>query len=82
MFRECADPDRCLAPLHNYTYATPPLVRLAAFKVYSHHIELGGVEEERSMQWGSAREAVEEMLRGYDEEAVVEEVLCEVREPV
>jgi MoxR-like ATPase len=74
---------RCLAPLHNLDFATPALVSLAVFKVYSHRIALvRKAEEERSTLWGSSRRAVEEYLRLVDVETVVEEVLAGVKAPL
>ncbi|KAK4137896.1 hypothetical protein BT67DRAFT_415769 [Trichocladium antarcticum] len=68
---------KSLASLHGLDFATPSLVALAARKVYLHRIELvAGPEAERSMQWGSDRQAVEGLLAGVGgPEGVVEEVL-------
>jgi hypothetical protein len=66
---------RCLAPLHNLTYATPSLIALAARKVYLHRIEIVKPENERSMQWGSNLDAVAAILEGVGAEDVIEDVL-------
>jgi hypothetical protein len=73
---------RCLAPLHNMTFATPTLAQLAAPKVYAHRIQICRPEEERSMMWGSNKEAVEGWLRGATSETVVDDVLDMVKAPV
>jgi MoxR-like ATPase len=73
---------RCLAPLHGLDYVTPALVRLAAKKVYLHRIRIMSPENERSMQWGSQLEAVEEMLEGMGSEEVIEDVIELVTAPV
>ncbi|KAI9715298.1 MAG: hypothetical protein M1828_000898 [Chrysothrix sp. TS-e1954] len=65
------------------SYVTPSLVAMAARKVYPHRIELvERAEDERSMQWGSDREAVEEALQGASVERVLEEVLDQVECPL
>lgn len=66
---------RCLAPLHNLTFATPSLVALAARKTYPHRIHIVKPEKERSMQWGSDIDAVTEFLEGVGAEDVIEDVL-------
>jgi len=66
---------KCLAPLHNLTYATPSLIALAARKVYLHRIEIVKPEKERSMQWGSNLDAVAAILEGVGAEDVIEDVL-------
>lgn len=73
---------RCLAPLHNLDYVTPALVDLAARKIYPHRICIVTPEEERSMQWGSKREAVEAMLKGIGPDDVIEDVLKSVTAPL
>jgi MoxR-like ATPase len=78
-----ADNRRCLAPLHNLDFVTPALVSLAAFKIYSHRLELAQkAEDERSVMWGSSPAAVEAYLRQIDAEAVIEEVLSSVKAPL
>lgn len=66
---------KCLAPLHNLTYATPSLIALAARKIYIHRIHIVKPEKERSMQYGSDLEAVTEILQGVGAEEVIEDVL-------
>ncbi len=66
---------KCLAPLHNLTYATPSLIALAARKIYVHRIHIVKPEKERSMQYGSSLEAVTEILQGVGAEEVIEDVL-------
>lgn len=69
------DKSRCLAPLHNLTYATPSLIALAARKIYLHRIQIVRPENERSMQWGSDLDAISALLEGIGPEDVIEEVL-------
>lgn len=66
---------RCLAPLHNLTFATPSLIALATRKIYSHRIHIVRPERERSMQWGSDVDAVAALLEGIGPEDVIEDVL-------
>ncbi|KAK0735478.1 hypothetical protein B0T21DRAFT_367891 [Apiosordaria backusii] len=78
---------KSLAPLHGLGYVTPSLVGLAARKVYGHRLVLVTTEEggegegremerrERSMQWGSEKEAVGVVMEGWGAEEVVEDVL-------
>jgi hypothetical protein len=73
---------RCLAPLHKVTYVTPALVSMAARKVYLHRIRITTSEQERSLQWGSKRDAVEALLDGLGPEDAVEDVLEMVTAPV
>ncbi|KAA8910499.1 hypothetical protein FN846DRAFT_938687 [Sphaerosporella brunnea] len=74
---------KCLAPLHNLDFVTPALVSLAAFKVYNHRLELAQkAEDERSILWGSSPAAVEAYLKQVDTEAVIEDVLSNVKAPL
>jgi MoxR-like ATPase len=66
---------RCLAPLHDLSYATPSLVDLAARKIYLHRVQIVKAEKERSMQWGSDLDAVATLLEGIGAEDVIEDVL-------
>jgi hypothetical protein len=66
---------RCLAPLHNLSYATPSLIALAAKKIYLHRIHIVRPEYERSMQYGSDLDAVAALLEGIGAEDVIEDVL-------
>lgn len=74
---------RCLAPLHDFDFATPALVGLAMFKVYAHRVELlHNADGDRSMLYGSERGDVERYLEQVDVEAVIEDVLASVRAPL
>lgn len=73
---------RCLAPLHDFDFATPALVGLAVFKVYAHKVELVGADGERSLMYGSDRVEVERYLEQVDVEAVIEDVLASVKAPL
>ncbi|PQE23719.1 ATPase associated with various cellular activities AAA_3 protein [Rutstroemia sp. NJR-2017a WRK4] len=66
---------KCLAPLHGLEYATPSLIALAARKIYLHRIEIVEPERERSLQWGSDLNAIQELLDGVGPEDVIEDVL-------
>lgn len=61
---------------------TPPLVDLAARKVFPHRIEITQPESERSIQYGSDLAAIAALLEGYDPERVIDEVLEEVDAPL
>jgi hypothetical protein len=71
-----------LAPLHGLDYVSPSLVALAARKIYPHRLILVRPENERSLQWGSSMEAVQEALEGVGVEDIIEDVLAEVEVPV
>lgn len=73
---------RALAPLHNLTYIPPSLVALAVRKVYAHRIILATSKTERSMQWGSDYQAVEEILKGATVEDAIESVISSVEAPL
>ena len=73
---------RALAPLHGVDYVTPSLVALAARKIYPHRIVLTRPENERSLQWGSSTEAVQEALEDITVNDVIEDVLDEIEVPV
>ena len=73
---------RILAALHGLTYIPPSVVALAARKVFTHRISIATPETERSMQWGSSRDAVEESLRGLTAEGIVENILAAVPSPI
>jgi len=64
------------------SFVTPSLVALAARKVYRHRIRLASFEKERSIQYGSDVEAVQEMLEGLTAEVVIDTVLETVECPV
>ena len=71
-----------LATLNGLSYVTPSLAAMAARKVFAHRVEIPTPENERSMQWGSDREAVAQILKNYTPESVIEEVLAEVECPL
>lgn len=73
---------RCLAPLHSLDYATPSLVFLAAKKIYPHRIVLATPENERSLQYGSSKAAVANMLNGVTPHLIIDEVLDSVECPL
>ena len=61
---------------------SPPLVGLAARKIYRHRISIVAPEDERSMQYGSDLTAVREMLDGVTPDTIIEEVLETVEAPL
>lgn len=73
---------RCLAPLHSLDYVTPPLVILAARKVYPHRIAVTAPENERSLQYGSDLQSIVELLEGVTPQSVIEDVLALVEVPL
>ncbi|KAL8936003.1 MAG: hypothetical protein Q9211_004402 [Gyalolechia sp. 1 TL-2023] len=73
---------KCLAPLHGLRYVTPPLVAIAARKIYPHRIIPTIPERERSLQYGSDIEAVRAYLESVTPDSIVEEVLASVETPL
>ncbi|KAI4132649.1 MAG: hypothetical protein LQ338_000589 [Usnochroma carphineum] len=73
---------KCLAPLHGLEFVTPPLVDLAARKVYPHRIVRTVPDRERSLQYGSDLAAVTAYLEGVTPESIVEDVLASVETPL
>jgi hypothetical protein len=63
-------------------YVTPSLVALAAKKIYRHSIQIAPPEKERSMQYGSDLNTVQELLDGVTSETVIEAVLNSVECPL
>jgi hypothetical protein len=63
-------------------YVTPSLVALAAKKIYRHRIQIAPPERERSMQYGSDLNTVQELLDGVTPETVIEAVLNSVECPL
>ena len=74
--------NRYLAPLHGLDYVTPSIVGLAAKKIYLHRIQIAPPEKERSMQYGSDLNAVQDLLVGVTPETVIEAVLNSVECPL
>ncbi|KAL9131803.1 MAG: hypothetical protein Q9217_000330 [Psora testacea] len=73
---------KCLAPFHDLTFVTPPLVSLACRKVYAHRIRITKPQSERSMQYGSDLTAVVQYLKSYTADQVIDEVLDQVEIPL
>ena len=73
---------RVLAVLNGLTYVTPSLVAMATRKIWLHRLVITKPEDDRSLQWGSTKEAVAQELRGKTVEDVVESVLREVECPL
>lgn len=77
-----ADEFRYLAPLHGLDYVTPSLVALAARKIYAHRIQIALPQNERSMQYGSDLDAVQDLLNDITPGSVIEAVLNSVECPL
>lgn len=73
---------KVLAVMNDVDYVTPSLVSLAARKVLSHRIVLATPDNERSMQWGSDREAVKAALEGVTADTIVEDIVLTVPAPL
>lgn len=73
---------RSLAPLHGINYLTPSIVALAAKKVYRHRITIASADEDRSLQYGSHRDAVSRLLKRVNSDAIIDEVIEEVEAPL
>lgn len=73
---------RSLAPLHGVNYLTPSIVALAAKKVYRHRIMIASADEDRSLQYGSHRDAVSRLLKDINTDAIIDNVIGEVEAPL
>ncbi|GAB7347077.1 hypothetical protein MBLNU459_g3210t1 [Dothideomycetes sp. NU459] len=73
---------KALAPLHNLSYVPPSLVALAVRKVYPHRLVLATWKTERSLQWGSDLQAVEDLLDGVTVDDAIDSVLSSVEAPL
>ncbi|KAJ6037143.1 hypothetical protein N7540_001422 [Penicillium herquei] len=72
---------RLLAPLHGIDYLTPSIVALAARKVFRHRIVVASTEDDRSLQYGSNREAISHILADVTPESILDGVL-ELEPPI
>ncbi|KAL1966886.1 hypothetical protein VTN77DRAFT_3851 [Rasamsonia byssochlamydoides] len=73
---------KSLAPLHGINYLTPSIVALAAKKIYRHRIIVASAENERSIQYGSNLNAVSQLLRDVNSDAIIDKVIGEVEAPL
>jgi len=73
---------RCLCPLNGLQFANPSIVALAAYKVYGHRIVVADKDTDRSVMWGSKKEAVDKYLAEVDADMIINNVLDEVRAPL
>ena len=73
---------KTLAPLHGLDYVPPSLVALAARKIYPHRLKLATAETEKSLQWGSDPQAVEQLLKDVTIESALDDVLASVETPL
>lgn len=73
---------RLLAPLHGLAFVTPPLVPLAARKIYRHRISIVSPENERSLLYGSDLAAMELLLKDMSPETILDEVLHMIEVPL
>ena len=73
---------RCLCPLNGLQFANPSIVALAAYKVYGHRIVVADKDTDRSVMWGSNKEAVDKYLAEVDADMIINNVLDEIRAPL
>ncbi|KAI5811092.1 hypothetical protein DFH27DRAFT_531396 [Peziza echinospora] len=73
---------KCLCPLNGLQFATPSLVALAVYKIYGHRIVVADKETDRSVMWGSKKDAVDKYLAQVDADMIIDNVLEEVRAPL
>ncbi|KAJ5697426.1 hypothetical protein N7488_011110 [Penicillium malachiteum] len=73
---------RLLAPLHGIDYLTPSIVALAARKVFRHRIVVASAEDDRSLQYGSNREAIADILADVTPESILDRVVLELEPPI
>lgn len=55
---------------------------LAAFKIYGHRIIVADKDTDRSIMWGSKKEAVDKYLAQVDADMIINNVLEEIRAPL
>ncbi|KAF8425116.1 hypothetical protein EV426DRAFT_596394 [Tirmania nivea] len=73
---------KCLCPVNGLRFANPSIVALAAYKVYGHRIVVADKDMDRSVMWGSKKEAVDKYLAEVDAGMIISNVLDEVRAPL
>ena len=73
---------KALSVLHGLTYVTPSIVQIAAQKVYTHRIEVASPAQERSFQYGSTLEAIQEALQGITPENITDTAISQIQQPI
>lgn len=73
---------RCLCPVNGLGFANPSIVALAAYKIYGHRIVVADANTDRSVMWGSNKEAVGIYLAQVDADMIINDVLEEIRAPL
>ncbi|KAL3441591.1 hypothetical protein BJX65DRAFT_245269 [Aspergillus insuetus] len=66
---------KLVAIIHGINYLTPPIVALAAKKVFRHRIVVAKPEDDRSLQYGSDLKAVAKVLEYATPDTILESVL-------
>ncbi|KAJ5107263.1 hypothetical protein N7456_003938 [Penicillium angulare] len=66
---------KLLAPLHGIDYLTPSIVALAARKVFRHRIIVASPDNDRSLNYGSNRDAIAQVLADVTPDSILDGVL-------
>ncbi|CAN6665162.1 hypothetical protein TRVA0_036S01288 [Trichomonascus vanleenenianus] len=83
--KACRDFDllvRCLCVLHNYEFATPTLVSIAARKIFPLKIEMCDPYDEPTLQYGGDVQLIAKWMKQWDQELIIESVLEQVDPPL
>lgn len=73
---------RLLCVLHDYDFATPSLVAVAARKLFPFRIEICNPKDEPSLKYGGDIKIVTQWMKKWDTELVVEDVINVVPPPL
>lgn len=73
---------RALCTLHDYQYATPSIVAIAARKVFPLKIELCHPEDEPTLNYGGDINIITNWLKKWDQSLIIEDVLNNVEPPL
>lgn len=73
---------RTLCILHDYEYATPSIVAIAARKVFPLKIELCHPEDEPTLNYGGDINIITNWLKKWDQSLIIEDVLNSVEPPL
>lgn len=73
---------KALCILHDYEFATPSIVAIAARKVFPLKIELCEPEDEPSLNYGSDINIISNWLKKWDQDLIIEDVLKNVEPPL
>ena len=72
---------KALAVIHRLTYVTPSLVDLATQKIYPHRISIAAPQQERSLQYGSALDAIKSTLKDATPQTIIFKTLDNLEQP-